>query len=45
MRSSRSGTRRIPAVIYGGKDVTANLEVAIKDIESLLAHAVGEHSR
>ena len=33
----------IPAVIYGGKDVTANLEVDKKDIENLLARAVGEN--
>jgi large subunit ribosomal protein L25 len=33
----------VPAVIYGGKDAPANLEVSLKEINSLLAHAVGEN--
>jgi large subunit ribosomal protein L25 len=33
----------IPAVIYGGKDVTTNLEVDKRDIENILARAVGEN--
>jgi large subunit ribosomal protein L25 len=33
----------VPAVIYGGKDPASNLEISRKEIESLLAHAVGEN--
>lgn len=33
----------VPAVIYGSKNEPANLEVSRRDIEALLAHAVGEH--
>ena len=33
----------IPAVIYGAKDAATNLEVDKKDIENLLARAVGEN--
>lgn len=33
----------VPAVIYGAKDEPANLEVSLKDIKQLLAHAVGEN--
>lgn len=33
----------VPAVIYGGKGAPANLEVSLKDIKSLLSHAVGEN--
>jgi len=33
----------IPAVIYGGEDVTTNLEVDKRDIENILARAVGEN--
>lgn len=33
----------VPAVIYGSKDAPANLEVSAKEINSLLAHAVGEN--
>jgi len=33
----------VPAVIYGAKDAPANLEVSQKDIEGILAHAVGEN--
>lgn len=33
----------VPAVIYGGKNAPANLEVSQKDLNSLLAHAVGEN--
>jgi len=33
----------IPAVIYGGKDAPANLEIDKKEINQLLAHAVGEN--
>ncbi len=33
----------VPAVIYGGKDVTTNLEVEKRDIENLLARAVSEN--
>ena len=33
----------IPAVIYGAKDVATNLEVEKRDIENLLARAVGEN--
>lgn len=33
----------VPAVIYGSKDAPANLEVSRRDIETLLAHAVGEN--
>lgn len=33
----------VPAVIYGGKDAPANLEVSRKDIDQLLSHAVGEN--
>lgn len=33
----------VPAVIYGAKDAPENLEVSQKDIERLLAHAVGEN--
>lgn len=33
----------VPAVIYGAKDAPANLEVNKKDIERLLAKAVGEN--
>lgn len=33
----------VPAVIYGGKDAPANLEIDKKEINQLLAHAVGEN--
>ncbi|PTX93429.1 50S ribosomal protein L25 [Spartobacteria bacterium LR76] len=33
----------VPAVIYGAKDEPANLEVSLKEIKQLLAHAVGEN--
>lgn len=33
----------VPAVIYGGKDAPANLEIDKKEIKQLLAHAVGEN--
>lgn len=33
----------VPAVIYGGKEAPANLEVSRKEIDQLLAHAVGEN--
>jgi large subunit ribosomal protein L25 len=33
----------IPAVIYGAKDATTNLEVDKKDVENLLSRAVGEN--
>ena len=33
----------VPAVIYGSKDKPANLEVSRRDIEAVLAHAVGEN--
>lgn len=33
----------VPAVIYGAKDAPENLEVSKKDIEGILAHAVGEN--
>lgn len=33
----------VPAVIYGGQGAPANLEVSEKEINSLLAHAVGEN--
>lgn len=33
----------VPAVIYGGKETPANLQVAARDIEKLLSHAVGEN--
>ena len=33
----------VPAVIYGAKDVAANLEVDKRDIENLLARAVSEN--
>jgi large subunit ribosomal protein L25 len=33
----------VPAVIYGSKNEPANLEVSRRDIEKLLAHAVGEN--
>ena len=33
----------VPAVIYGGKDAPTNLELNRREIESLLAHAVGEN--
>ena len=33
----------VPAVIYGAKDAPANLEISKKDIDQLLAHAVGEN--
>lgn len=33
----------VPAVIYGGKDAPANLQVSKKDLDALLSHAVGEN--
>jgi large subunit ribosomal protein L25 len=33
----------VPAVIYGGKETPANLEVSARDISNVLAHAVGEN--
>lgn len=33
----------VPAVIYGAKDEPTNLEVSQKELERLLAHAVGEN--
>jgi large subunit ribosomal protein L25 len=33
----------VPAVIYGARDATTNLEVDRKDIENLLSRAVGEN--
>jgi large subunit ribosomal protein L25 len=33
----------VPAVIYGSKEQPANLEISQRDIEALLAHAVGEN--
>jgi len=33
----------VPAVIYGGQGAPANLEVSAKELNSLLAHAVGEN--
>ncbi len=33
----------VPAIIYGAKDAPANLEVSQRDIEGILAHAVGEN--
>jgi large subunit ribosomal protein L25 len=33
----------VPAVIYGGAGAPANLEVSEKELNSLLAHAVGEN--
>lgn len=33
----------VPAVIYGAKDEPTNLEVSLKEIKQLLAHAVGEN--
>jgi len=33
----------VPAVIYGAKDAPTNLEVGKKDLDRLLAHAVGEN--
>ena len=33
----------VPAVIYGGQGAPANLEVSAKDLNSLLAHAIGEN--
>jgi large subunit ribosomal protein L25 len=41
---SRVRTRgAVPAVIYGAKDVTANLEIEKRDIENILARAVSEN--
>ena len=33
----------VPAVIYGGKNAPSNLEVSRKELDKLLAHAVGEN--
>jgi len=33
----------VPAVIYGAKDEPTNLEISLKEIKQLLAHAVGEN--
>jgi len=33
----------VPAVVYGGKDAPANLEISKKDINVLLSHAVSEN--
>lgn len=33
----------VPANIYGGNGAPANIEVSLKEIKSLLAHAVGEN--
>src|SRR5437867_3667185 len=33
----------VPAVIYGGKEEPQPLQVAAKDIKTVLSHAVGEH--
>jgi len=33
----------VPAVIYGSKEQPSNLEISQRDIEALLAHAVGEN--
>jgi large subunit ribosomal protein L25 len=41
---SRVRTRgAVPAVIYGAKDVTSNLEIEKRDIENILARAVSEN--
>jgi large subunit ribosomal protein L25 len=34
---------RVPAVIYGGKEAPANLEIERREIEALLSKAVGEN--
>lgn len=33
----------VPAIIYGGKEAPANLEVSKKELDALLSHAVGEN--
>jgi large subunit ribosomal protein L25 len=33
----------VPAVIYGSRTAPANLEVPLRDLETILAHAVGEN--
>lgn len=49
LEAGRNAVRRmrsrgaIPAIIYGGKEAATNLELDKKDIENLLARAVGEN--
>ncbi len=35
--------KRVPAVIYGGREEPENLSISLRDIEVLLGHAASEH--